>query len=132
MNNEVEKSLITAKRCDEEAPEKFLVAWKQGVNKVGHQYFDIDASVSVDEAISREALKPNIEAISRNFGVLSRGEQALIALMCAFYCPAEGQKLLDRTFQSSFVEAIAVMDWTCQKNYADLCAYYTRWKDGER
>ena len=135
MNNEAEQSLEekaresleTAMRHEQEAPAKFLVAWKKGVNKVGHQYFRIDSGISVDEAPSKEALQPNWEAINSIFTALSSGEQALLSLMYSFYDSVDGQKLLERSGKTNFVDAIAAMDCAGQKIIAELCAYYTGW-----
>lgn len=39
------KKIKLSREYESEAPKNFLEAWKQGINKVGHEFFDIASSV---------------------------------------------------------------------------------------
>jgi hypothetical protein len=58
----------------------FVLAWKQGIKKIGAECFNIKAS-SLDSAKKKWQLEPNYEFIQNAIGGYSHGKQVLIGLI---------------------------------------------------
>lgn len=107
------------------ADERFLLAWKRGVHKLGLEFFNI--KTNVEETKDKNDLRPNYDFIKKTIAGYSRGQQALLGLMYSFFDPEEGQKLLEKIQMSNFVDALAILDLDGQKIVSELCENYTGW-----
>ena len=109
-----------------EKQNKFLEHWKQGVNLVGTQFFDIK-SKDVESANDKNQLAPNYPFIKETFGALSHGEKVMLALMYSFYDPECGQELLVDAYTANFVDAIMLMDDKRKAVILGLLDNHTGW-----
>lgn len=104
----------------------FLEAWKQGINKVGAEFFDIKAN-TVDAATDKLQLQPNFKFIKEAIGGYSHGKQVLLGLMYSFYNPEDGQKLLEQSNTANFVDALNVLDDEGKKIISQLWLNHSGW-----
>ncbi|HGD2615552.1 TPA: hypothetical protein ACI3W1_002560 [Legionella pneumophila] len=88
---------------------RFDKAWKQGVKKVGVEFFNLKAS-SLNDAHKRWQLEPNYQFIKEAIGGYSHSKQVLLAMMYSFFDPECGQELLEKVGTSNFVDARAYLD----------------------
>lgn len=108
-----------------EAPQKFLAAWKNGIELAGEQFFNLKTSVAA--ADNKWQLAPNFKLIHCAIGMRSHGQQCLLALMYSFYDSLEGQKLLERVSDGSFVDALSALDLEGKKIISELLLNYVGW-----
>ncbi|OJW06879.1 MAG: hypothetical protein BGO44_13895 [Legionella sp. 39-23] len=104
----------------------FLEAWKQGINKVGAEFFDIKTD-SVEAATDKLQLQPNFKFIKEAIGGYSHGKQVLLGLMYSFYNPEDGQKLLEQSNTTNFVDALNVLDDEGRKIISQLWLNHSGW-----
>lgn len=104
----------------------FLEAWKQGINKVGTEFFDIKAD-TVDAATDKLQLQPNFKFIKEAIGGYSHGKQVLLGLMYSFYNPEDGQKFLEQSNTANFVDALNVLDDEGRKIISQLWMNHSGW-----
>lgn len=104
----------------------FLEAWKQGINKVGAEFFDIKAD-TVDTATDKLQLQPNFKFIKEAIGGYSHGKQVLLGLMYSFYNPEDGQKILEQSNTANFVDALNVLDDEGRKIISQLWLNHSGW-----
>ena len=88
---------------------RFDKAWKQGVKKVGVEFFNLKAS-SISEAEKRWQLEPNYQFIKEVMKGYSQGTGVLLAMMYSFFDPECGQELLEMVGTSNFVDARSYLD----------------------
>jgi len=73
----------------ETAPEKFLEAWKEAVNKIGWSYFKCKSGfnhpVSVDAATNKWQLTPSYELMLQRLNTCSVGEGVFMGVIYSFY-----------------------------------------------
>lgn len=87
----------------------FDKAWKQGVAKVGVEFFNLKAS-SLEAAEKRWQLEPNYQFIKEVIRGYSHGKQVLLAMMYSFFDPECGQELLEQVGVSNYVDARSYLD----------------------
>lgn len=104
----------------------FLDAWKKGITKVGTEFFDIKAD-SVDAATDKSQLQPNFKLIQQAIGGCSHGQQVMLGLMCSFYNPEDGQKLLEKSNTANFVDALNILDSEGRSIISQLWLTHNGW-----
>lgn len=62
----------------------FLDTWKVAVRLAGPQFFSITAE-SIDTANDKQQLRPDVEAIKQDAGVLSGGERRFLFALVSFF-----------------------------------------------
>ena len=87
----------------------FDKAWKQGVQKVGVEFFNLKAS-SFEDAQKRWQLEPNYKFIKESIGGYSHSTQVLLAMMYSFFDPECEQELLEQIGNPNFVDARNILD----------------------
>lgn len=104
----------------------FLEGWKQGINKLGTEFFVIKAD-TVDAATDKLQLQPNFKIIKEAIGGYSHGKQVLLGLMYSFYNPEDGQKFLEQSNTANFVDALNVLDDEGRKIISQLWMNHSGW-----
>jgi hypothetical protein len=77
----------------EEKRERFLVAWRRGVEFLGPELFGPGRPETARE---KEELRPLREPIEAAFGRESGGEEQFLSAMVSFFDPAWGAELAER------------------------------------
>jgi len=78
----------------EEKRERFLAAWKRGVDFLGSHLFGPGTTAT---ARDKDELRPLRERVEAVFDAESGGEEQFLAAMVSFYDPAWGEDLAART-----------------------------------
>jgi len=78
----------------EEKRERFLAAWKRGVDFLGSHLFGPGTTAT---ARDKDELRPRRERVEAVFDEESGGEEQFLAAMVSFYDPAWGEELAART-----------------------------------
>lgn len=89
---------------------RFDKAWKQGVKKVGVEFFNLKES-SLNDAHKRWQLEPNYQFIKEAIRGYSHSKQVLLAMMYSFFDSECGQELLEKVGTSNFVDARSYLEW---------------------
>ena len=116
----------------QEAPMKFLSAWVSGVHVIGEGYFThnerfADKAPCLDKVMDKWQVIPNCGFIEENIGVLSGGEAKLLSVMCSFYNPEWGGKLMQDLGIKGMADISGNLDLNCKKIVAALLLNYTGW-----
>ena len=116
----------------QEAPMKFLSAWVSGVRVIGEGYFTHnerfgDKAPCLDKVTDKWQVIPNRVFVEENIGVLSGGEARLLAVMCSFYNPEWGGKLMQDLGIQGMADISGNLDLKCNKIVASLSVNYTGW-----
>lgn len=77
----------------EEKEERFLSAWKRGVDFLGENLF---GPGTMETARHKDELRPLREAVEAAFENESGGEEQFLAAMVSFYDPTWGAELAER------------------------------------
>lgn len=107
------------------APERFLAAWKKGVELAGENYFKLKCPL--EQAKEKWDLCPNYELIAKVIGKISHGQAAMLGLMHSFYDSEEGQKLLKEANVENFVDALRLLSEEAKEVIAKLWMNYQGW-----
>jgi hypothetical protein len=78
----------------EEKRERFLAAWKRGVDFLGAHLFGPGTTATAGDKDELRPLRERVEAV---FDEASGGEEQFLAAMVSFYDPAWGEELAART-----------------------------------
>ena len=105
---------------------RFDKAWKQGVKKVGVEFFNLKAP-SLELAEKRWQMEPNYAFINEAIGDYSHGKQVLMAMMYSFFDPECGQELLIKAGTPNFVDARSHLDSEAIQIISDLWSNHYGW-----
>ncbi|MGR0116442.1 hypothetical protein [Ralstonia pseudosolanacearum] len=110
----------------ERAPQAFFEAWKRGAEIAGAEWFGDGTREGLQHATSKWDLRPNLQKLSRSFGVLSSGQRMFLAAMVSFYNAHDGAKLLKRCGFEGLSD-LNGLDLGRRKVIADLVLHYNGW-----
>lgn len=108
------------------APDAFFQAWKRGAELAGTHLFGEGTRANLDDAASKWDLRPKVELIKRNVGVMSPSEKVFIAALVSFYDSEEGGKLLKRVGFHGFAD-LSGLDLKRRTVIAALIMNYSGW-----
>lgn len=111
----------------ETAPERFLAAWKQAIEKIGPNYFHCEGADHYSKAIHRHQIRPNTEAIERRLGVCSTGEGIFIGAVISFYNGDWGADVCQGFGYSGIGDIANRLDLELVKILNQLMLYHTGW-----
>ncbi len=120
----------------ENAPVRFLEAWKKGVELIGPEFFmtrrpglgakDMPLA-SVDLIRDKWQACPDPDAVEAGLDVLSSGEAALLVAMCSFYNPEWGGGLMRHMGINGLADLASRLDLQERQIITDLLLNYTGW-----
>lgn len=105
--------------------ERFLIAWKAGIEKLGANYFKL--KVDINDVTDKWQACPDYEAINKTILSKSRSQQVMMALMYSFYDSIDGQRLLEIIGISNFLDARAALDEEEIIIISELWLHYIGW-----
>ena len=109
-----------------EREQRFLAAWKRGVQLAGPGYFKLKAP-TVEAATHKGQLEPDWDLIEETLTARSRGEAAFLAAMCSFYNAEWGQSLLVRAGFPNLCDLASKLDEPHAGIIAELFLNYPGW-----
>lgn len=80
----------------ENAPERFLKAWKKAVEIIGPAYFHCQSTEACTAATSREQLRPDNKTINHYLDVCSVGQGIFIGAVVSFFNGDWGAEICNR------------------------------------
>ncbi len=109
-----------------EAEERFLRAWKDGVELAGEALFGCQARTP-REACHWHQLTPKLDVIRRALPNRSQADAVFIAAMASFYNAEEGQRLLRKAGCEAFGNLANFLDRHQRAILAVLMIEYQGW-----
>lgn len=111
----------------EEKRDRFLAAWKQGVEFLGPEMF---GPGSPEKATNKSELLPLKEEVERAFTEESCGEEQFLAAMVSFYDPAWGEELANRIDSHKSLSGLTFnLDHECTEIVCELLRNYSGWDE---
>lgn len=121
------KRMATAMRKSRDARDIFLATWKVAVRTAGPAFFQVTTD-TIDAATDKNQLRPDIQAIKDNAGVLSGGERRFLFALVSFYNRKVAQGLNHDYGESGNVgELAAQLDRDRLHLITDLMLSYGGW-----
>lgn len=113
----------------QDAPARFLKAWKQGVALAGVGFFGDGTKAGLEAATDKNQLAPRMDRVSYAVGVLSGGERTFLVAMYSFYNGRTAEKLWQDNFTSpdNIGTTISGLDLARRRVLAELTLTYTGW-----
>lgn len=111
----------------EQAPARFLAAWKRAVSMIGSPYFHCDGVDHYTNATNREQIRPNTEMIDRHIGVCSTGQGVFIGAVCSFYNGSWGLNLSSIHGYSAHGDIAGRLDLQQNEILVELMLNHTGW-----
>lgn len=113
------------------APEKFLAAWKKGVQLAGARLFtnhrDYPAVESIDDAINKWQLIPDYEVIKDYMGYASTGERLFVAVLYSFYNSDDGAVFCEEIGFRGIGDIAKRLEQDQLKIITELMCHHTGW-----
>ena len=111
----------------DEKRDRFLCAWKQGVEFLGPKLF---GPGSLSSATNKDQLRPLAEEVERAFTEESCGEEQFLAAMVSFFDPAWGEELVARIdIHKSLCGLTYNLDHECTEIVCELLRNYSGWEE---
>jgi hypothetical protein len=111
----------------EEKNERFLTAWKQGVEFLGEEMF---GPGSPENATNKRELQPLKEIVEQVFTEESCGEEQFLAAMVSFYDPVWGEELASRIDSHKSLSGLTFnLDHECTEIVCELLRNYSGWDE---
>lgn len=111
----------------ETAPDRFLIAWKQAIEKIGPAYFHCEGTDHYSKAIHRHQIRPNAEAIEQRLGVCSMGEGVFIGAVISFYNGDWGAEVCQSFGYAGMGDIANRLDLELVKILTQLMLNHTGW-----
>lgn len=120
-------NVLNVLQQSEEKHDRFLAAWKKGVEFIGAELFGPGSPAT---ATSKHELSPIREAVEKAFEEESCGEEQFLAAMVSFYDPVWGEELADRIDIYKSLSGLTFnLDHECTEIVCELLRNYTGWDD---
>ena len=111
----------------EEKQDRFLDAWKQGVEFLGTDLF---GPGSPKKATNKSELQPLKEEVERAFTEESCGEEQFLAAMVSFFDPVWGEELANRIDSHKSLSGLTfILDHECTEIVCELLRNYSGWEE---
>jgi hypothetical protein len=118
-------NVLNVLQQSEEKHDRFLTAWKQGVEFIGSELFGPGSPAT---ATNKHELCPLREAVEKALEEESCGEEQFLAAMVSFYDPAWGEELADRIDIYKSLSGLTFnLDHECTEIVCELLRNYTGW-----
>ncbi len=122
-------NILNVLQQTEEKRERFLAAWKRGVDFLGANLF---GPATTDTARDKDQLRPLRERIEAAFTEESGGEEQFLAAMVSFFDPVWGEELAARTgCYLSFCGLTYNLDHERTEVLCELLRNYQGWGNGD-
>lgn len=120
-------NILNVLQQSEEKRERFLAAWKRGIEFIGPELF---GPATPELASSKNDLRPLKDKVERALDEESGGEEQFLAAMVSFYDPAWGEELAERIDCLKSLSGLTFnLDHECTEIVCELLRNYTGWED---
>lgn len=110
----------------EEKHDRFLAAWKQGVEFLGAELF---GPKTPENATDKNQLRPLHDAVEQAFNDESCGEEQFLAAMVSFFDPAWGEELAARIDSHKSLSGLTYnLDHECTEIVCELLRNFSGWE----
>ncbi len=120
-------NVLNVLRQSEEKHDRFLAAWKKGVERIGPELF---GPGSPGSATDKHELSPLKTAVEKALEDESCGEEQFLAAMVSFYDPAWSEELTDRIVVHKSLSGLTFnLDHECIEIVCELLRNFTGWDE---
>ena len=120
-------NVLNVLQQSDEKHDRFLAAWKQGVEFIGPELFGPGSLLT---ATDKHELTPLKEAVEKAFEEDSCGDEQFLAAMVSFYDPAWGEELADRINVHKSLSGLTFnLDHACTEIVCELLRNFTGWDE---
>ncbi len=111
----------------EEKHQRFLTAWKQGIEFIGPELF---GPGSLENAKDKKELRPLHEKVEKAFTEESCGEEQFLAAMVSFFDPVWVEELAERIDSHISLSGLTFnLDHECTEIVCELLRNYSGWDE---
>jgi hypothetical protein len=120
-------NVLNVLQQSEEKHDRFLAAWKQGIEFIGPELFGPGKPAT---ATDKNQLCPHPDEVEKAFIEESCGEEQFLAAMVSFYDPAWGEELVARIDSHKSLCGLTYnLDHECTEIVCELLRNYTGWDE---